>query len=257
MKIAILAGGFGERFVGVERRVPKPLASIGGRPILWHIMKHYEAFGWNDFVVAIGHRGDEIRSYFANLASDGEVRMNGNSNSGHSTNGSYATQNWKVKLVETGEATLTGSRIKQLEPHLGNDTFMLTWCDGLSNVNLDQLLRFHRSHGKLATVTAVRPPSQFGKLTIAGNRVTTFQEKPAQQEGWINGAYFVLEPGIFRYIHGSNVAWEGAPMESLAQDGQLMAFRHPDFWQCMDTVSEQRRLEAYWQSGKPPWKTWS
>ena len=183
--------------------------------------------------------------------------MNGNSKSGRSTNGSYVTNNWKVKLVETGETTPTGSRIKQLAPHLGDGTFMLTWCDGLSNVNLDQLLRFHRSHGKLATVTAVRPPSRFGKLTLAGNQVTNFQEKPAREEGWINGAYFVLEPGIFRYINGPNVAWEREPLETLARDGQLMAFRHPDFWQCMDTISEQRRLEAYWQSGKPPWKTWS
>jgi glucose-1-phosphate cytidylyltransferase len=256
MKVGILAGGVGTRLVEETEIKPKPMVEIGGQPILWHIMKHYGHYGFNDFVVALGYRGEVIKRYvveYCSLYSDltvdlanGQVRHHGG-----------PRPQWKVELVDTGQATLTGGRIKRLAPYLGNSTFMLTWGDGVSDVDLQRLLAFHREHGKLATLTAVRPPARFGRLTLDGDRVAQFEEKPQLGDGWINGAFFVLEPGIFEYIDGDETQWEYEPLERLAADEQLMAYRHESFWQCMDTLRDKRLLETLWEQGNPPWKTWS
>ena len=256
MKVAILAGGVGTRLVEETQIKPKPMVEIGGRPILWHIMEHYAAYGFNEFVIALGYKGEMIKKYivdYCHLNSDlavnlrtGTVKTNGGSR-----------RDWLVELIDTGQPTLTGGRIKRLQPYLDNQTFMLTWGDGVSDVNLTKLLEFHRSHGKLATMTAVRPPARFGHLEINGNgRVKEFSEKPQTAEGWINGAFFVLEPGVFNYIQGDRTPWERGPMEGLARDGQLMAYTHTSFWQCMDTLRDKVLLEELWQSGKAPWKIW-
>jgi glucose-1-phosphate cytidylyltransferase len=255
MKVAILAGGKGSRLAEETQIKPKPMVEIGGRPILWHIMMHYAHYGFKEFVIALGYKGEVIKKYVVDYCSlnsnltvnlgTGEVKVNG----GYSPD-------WTVELVDTGIPTMTGGRIKRLAPHLGNGTFMLTWGDGVSDVSLHDLLAFHRSHGKLATLTAVRPPARYGHLAFDGDRVAQFTEKPQIGEGWINGAFFVLEPGVFDYIDGDDTVWEQEPLERLARDGQLMAYRHNSFWQCMDTLREKHILETFWQSGNPPWKIW-
>lgn len=255
MKVAILAGGVGTRLAEETEVKPKPMVEIGGRPILWHIMLHYSCYGFNHFVIALGYKGEVIKKFMTDYCSlnsnltvklrTGEVKMNG----GHQPD-------WTVDLVDTGIPTLTGGRIKRLAPYLGNETFMLTWGDGVSNVNLHDLLDFHYSHGKLATLTAVRPPARFGHLDLDGQQVMEFSEKPQTKEGWINGAYFVLEPGVFDYIEGDDTQWERGPLERLAIDGQLMAYQHDSFWQCMDTLRDKRLLEDLWQTGRAPWKIW-
>jgi glucose-1-phosphate cytidylyltransferase len=252
VKVAILAGGVGTRLVEETETKPKPMVEIGGKPILWHIMMHYAHYGFSEFVIALGYKGEVIKKYMveycelnSNLTVDfssGEVRVH---------NG--YRPDWKVELVDTGMNTLTGGRIKRLAPYLGNETFMLTWGDGVSNVNLHDLLAFHRSHGKLATLTAVRPPARFGHLEFEGNKVIRFTEKPQTSEGWINGAFFVLEPRIFDYIDGDDTQWEREPLERLSRDSQLMAYHHTSFWQCMDTLRDKRLLESLWESGNPPW----
>lgn len=257
MKVAILAGGVGTRLEEETTIRPKPMVEIGGKPIVWHIMKHYSHYDYQEFVVALGYRGEYIKKYFADYCTlqsnltvnirDGEVHRHGN----------HDNPSWTVDLIDTGSATLTGGRIKQLAPYMGNQTFMLTWGDGVSNVNLDELLKFHNSHGKLATLTAVRPTARFGHLDLDGDRVTEFSEKPQTSEGWINGAFFVLEPGVFDYIEGDHTAWEREPMEQLAKEGQLMAYRHVGFWQCMDTLRDKHLLNELWDSGEAPWKTWA
>jgi len=255
MKVAILAGGVGTRLVEETEVKPKPMVEIGGKPILWHIMMHYSYYGFKDFIIALGYRGEVIKKYMvdysplnSNLTVNlrtGEVKINGG-----------YKPDWTVELVDTGIPTLTGGRIKQLAPYLGNETFMLTWGDGVSNVNLHDLMAFHHAHGKLATLTAVRPPARFGHLDLDGTQVMEFSEKPQTREGWINGAFFVLEPGVFDYIDGDDTQWEREPLERLAKDGQLMAYRHISFWQCMDTLRDKRLLEDLWQSGRAPWKIW-
>ncbi len=257
MKVAILAGGVGTRLVEETEVKPKPMVMIGGRPILWHIMMHYAYYGFKEFVFALGYKGEVIKRYMVDSCSlGGDLTVNlGNGQVTSRTNGA-PHQDWVVHLVETGEATLTGGRIKRLAPYLGNETFMLTWGDGVSDVNLHELLEFHHSHGKLATVTAVRPPARFGLLEFDGDRVARFSEKPQIGEGWINGAFFVLEPKVLDYIDGDMTQWEREPMERLAHDGQLMAYRHTSFWQCMDTLRDKRLLETLWESGKAPWKIW-
>jgi glucose-1-phosphate cytidylyltransferase len=259
MKVAILAGGLGSRISEETEVKPKPMVEIGGRPILWHIMKHYGRYGYDEFVIALGYKGEVIKRYwldFASLHSDlkvglrnGDVTRNGNGNGS-------TPDDWTVDLIDTGPETATGGRIKRLAPHLGDSTFMLTWGDGVSNIDLDDLLRFHRSHGKLATLTAVRPPARFGHLELDGDQIFEFSEKPQIGEGWINGAFFVLEPGVFDYIDGDATQWEREPLEGLARDGQLMAYRHTDFWQCMDTLRDKKLLEELWQNGAP-WRTWN
>jgi len=238
MKIAILAGGTGAR-VGEETVIkPKPMLEIGGRPILWHIMMHYSSYGYDNFVIALGFKGQHIKKYMVDY---GALQSN---------------LTWTVELIDTGIDTMTGGRVKRLAPYLGNETFMLAWGDSVSNIDLDKLLQFHRTHGKLATVTVVRPPARFGQLVFEGDRVTEFSEKPQTKQGWINGAFFVLEPGVFEYIDGDQTQWEKEPMQRLAKDGQLMAFCHTSFWKCVDTLRDIRFLQELWDSNNAPWKIW-
>jgi len=255
MKVGILAGGFGSRLAEETEIKPKPMVEIGGQPILWHIMMHYSYYGFKKFVIAVGYKGEIIKKYMLDYCS---IRSNLNVNLKNGKVKLYNKhkQDWIVDLIDTGIETQTGGRIKRLAPYLGNKTFMLTWGDGVSDVDLRELLAFHRSHGKLATLTAVRPPARYGFMRFEGNRVKKFTEKPQIGEGWINGAFFVLEPGVFDYIDGDDTVWEREPLERLAEDGQLMAYRHRSFWQCMDTLREKYFLESLWQSGKAPWKIW-
>lgn len=256
MKVAILAGGLGTRLAEETEVKPKPMVEIGGQPILWHIMKHYAHYGYTDFVIALGYKGEYIKRWMRDFSSmdsnmtvktgSGDVILHNNNNT-----------DWSVDLIDTGAGSATGGRIKRMAPWIGEGTFMLTWGDGVSNVDLHALLAFHRSHGKLATLTAVRPPARFGHIEFKGDQVQTFTEKPQTAEGWINGAFFVLEPGIFQYIDGDDMQWEKEPLERLASEGELMAYRHNSFWQCMDTVRDKKLLEKLWQEGNPPWKTWS
>lgn len=255
MKVAILAGGVGTRLAEETGVRPKPMVEIGGQPIIWHIMKHYSHYGFKHFVVALGYKGEYIKRWmrdFCSLHSD----MTVNTRDGEITLHNGSPTDWTVDLVNTGADTATGGRIKRLQPWLDSETFMLTWGDGVSDLNIDALLAFHRRHGKLATLTAVRPPARFGHLGFDGDRVSEFTEKPQAAEGWINGAFFVLEPGIFDYIDGDATQWEKEPLECLAGEGQLMAFRHTSFWQCMDTLRDRKLLEQLWQGGNPPWKLW-
>jgi glucose-1-phosphate cytidylyltransferase len=255
MKVAILAGGMGSRLAEETVVRPKPMVEIGGLPILWHIMMHYTTYGYKEFVIALGYKGEYIKKYFVDCASlNGDMTIDMRNGKTHCH--SRYPQDWKIKLIDTGLDTLTGGRIKRLAPHLGNETFMLTWGDGVSNVNLDTLLAFHRAHGKLATMTAVRPPARYGHLVLDGDQIVQFNEKPQIGEGWINGAYFVLEPRVLDYIDGDATQWEAAPLERLAAEGQLMAYKHAEFWQCMDTLREKHILESMWQTGKAPWKVW-
>lgn len=255
MKVAILAGGAGSRLAEETEIKPKAMVEIGGQPIIWHIMKHYDRYDFADFVIALGYKGEVFKKYMVDYCSlssnltvhtqSGEVKVHG----GH-------RPDWTVELVDTGMSTMTGGRIKRLAPYLNDGTFMLTWCDGLANIDLQALLAFHRAHGKLATLTAVRPPARYGHMVFEGDQVAEFTEKPQTVEGWINGAFFVLEPGVFEYIDGDETQWEKEPLENLAKDGQLMAYRHESFWQCMDTLRDKYILENLWQSGNPPWKIW-
>lgn len=255
MKVAILAGGHGTRLAEETEIKPKPMVEIGGRPILWHIMKTYDHYGYKDFVIALGYKGEVIKKYMVDYRSlCGNLTVNlGN---GECVYHEGDTIDWTVELIETGLRTNTGGRIKRLAPYVGNDTFMLTWGDGVADIDLDKLMAFHKSHGKLATLTAVRPPARYGHLELNGQVIEEFSEKPQAQEGWINGAFFVLEPDIFDYIEGDDTQWEKEPLENLARDRQLMAFQHSSFWQCMDTLREKYILQNYWDSGTAPWKIW-
>ncbi len=255
MKIAILAGGYGTRLAEETELRPKPMVEIGGRPILWHIMMHYSHYGYNEFAIALGYKGDYIKRWFKDFSSlEGSVTVQ--TKSGEVNRHDSIRTDWKVDLIETGENTLTGGRIKRLAPWLGDETFMLTWGDGVADVKLDELLKFHRSHGKLATMTVVRPTARYGHIEMNGDQIVEFNEKPQTSEGWINGAFFVLDAKIHEYIDGDDVMWEHSPLERLAADGQLMAYKHNSFWQCMDTLREKHLLEQLWQSGSAPWKTW-
>lgn len=256
MKVGILAGGLGTRLAEETDTKPKPMVEIGGYPILWHIMMLYSKFGHNDFAIALGYKGEIIKRWMRDFSFlHGSLTVN--TGSGEVKSYDTPAMDWSVDLVETGATTNTGGRIKRLKPWMGNETFMLTWGDGVADINLDDLLRFHRSHGRLATMTAVRPPARFGHIELDGDQITRFDEKPQTSEGWINGAFFVLEPEIFDYIDGDDTQWEKKPMENLAKDGQLMAYRHESFWQCMDTMRDKKLLERLWDSGEAPWKTWS
>ena len=255
MKVAILAGGKGTRITEETEIRPKPMVEIGGLPMLWHIMKIYAHHGFDEFVIALGYKGEHIKRWvrdYCSLAGDMTVRTA----TGEVVHHGGQQQDWTVHLVDTGLETQTGGRIKRLQPWLGGETFMLTWGDGVSDIDLRALLAFHRSHGKLATVTCVRPPARYGHLEFDGDRVRCFTEKPQTAEGWINGAFFVLEPGVFDYIEGDATVWEREPLEGLTRDGQLMAYRHGSFWQCMDTLREKHVLCELWDSGRAPWKVW-
>ena len=255
MKVAILAGGLGSRLQEETTVKPKPMIEVGGRPMLWHIMKHYAAFGFDEFVVALGYKGEVIKDYFRNYhfrarnmtvtLADGDLKLH---------EGMH--ENWTVHLLDTGFDTQTGGRVKRVAELVGPETFMLTYGDGVSSLNVADLLAFHRSHGRIATVTAVRPPARFGGMVFEGTRVVRFEEKPQIGEGWINGGYFVLEPGVSRYLENDESIFEREPLEKLAADGELMAFHHEGFWQCMDTLRDLRLLESLWQSGQAQWKVW-
>ena len=255
MKVAILAGGAGSRLAEETHLRPKPMVEIGDKPILWHIMRQYYHYGLKEFVIALGYKGYYIKNYMESYCkNNSNVTVNFQTQEIEYQNSNEL--DWTVELIETGLKTMTGGRIKRLRPFLGDDTFMLTWGDGVSNVDLHKLLEFHRSHGKLATVTAVRPPARYGYMEFDGDRVVQFAEKPQAKEGWINGAFFVLEPGVFDYIDGDEQMFEQEPMERLAQNNQLMAYKHNSFWQCMDTLREKHLLESLWNSGEAPWKMW-
>ncbi len=255
MKVAILAGGEGKRLAEETSVRPKPLVEIGGRPILWHIMMHYAYYGFTDFIVAAGYKIEKLKQYFLEQRTQmhGDCARNPADLEKQSRD---TTWPWNIELVDTGDKTETGGRMKRLAPLLGNKPFMLTWSDGLSNVDLNKLLAFHRHHGKLATVTAVHPPSRFGHLELKGGQVIQYSEKPPLTETWINGAFFVLEPKVLDYIEGDKTIWEKEPLEKLAKEGQLMAYRHPSFWQCMDTLRDKDILEKLWKSDHAPWKVW-
>lgn len=258
MKAVILAGGLGTRISEETSTRPKPMIDIGGRPILWHIMKLYSHFGIQDFIICCGYKGYVIKEYFANYflhMSDVTFDMSSNSMQVHQRN----AEPWKVTLVDTGEQSMTGGRLKRVASYLeGDSEFCFTYGDGVADINLHQLIEFHRSHGKLATLTATLPPGRFGALDLMPDgAVRSFQEKPKGEGGYINGGFFVLSPKVIDYIDDDTSIWERQPLERLAQNGQLCAFRHSGFWQPMDTLREKNHLEELWAKGKAPWKLWA
>jgi glucose-1-phosphate cytidylyltransferase len=259
MKVVILAGGMGTRLAEETDVKPKPMVEIGGRPILWHIMKHYAHFGFNEFVVALGYKGEQIKKYYIDYGKlhgdltlktrSGDVMRHGN---GHDCD-------WSVELIQTGINTTTGGRIKAVAPYVRNETFLMTYGDGVADVDIKKLVAYHKSHGKLATMTVVHPAARFGHVEFDGDTVTAFTEKPQTAEGYINGGYFVFEPEFLEYLPGPIEEvqfFEREPMEKLARDKQLMAYKHTGFWQCMDTLRDKRLLEDLWDTGVAPWKVW-
>ena len=256
MKTIILAGGLGTRLAEETSSVPKPMVTIGGRPMLWHIMKIFSHFGHRDFVVCLGYRGESVKEWLLNLERfEGSFRIDLASGA-LSRLGDCKQEAWSVTALETGLHTQTGGRLKRAMAVADDDEFLVTYGDGVANIDLDALLAFHRSHGRLATVTAVRPPARFGRLHLVGDRVSRFGEKPQAEEGWINGGFFVLNRAVAEYIDGDETPWEREPLAQLALDGQLMAFQHHDYWQPMDTLREREDLERLWMSGAAPWKVW-
>ena len=253
MKVIILAGGFGTRLSEYTETIPKPMVTIGGKPILWHIMKTYENYEHKDFYLALGYKAELIKDYFLNyrsLNSDFTVDLN---------NGNFMTHqninlDWKVTLVDTGQNSMTGGRVKRMKNFVGNETFLLTYGDGVSDINISDLVDFHNSHGKMVTVSAVHPGARFGELEMDGDIVTSFQEKPQTQQGWINGGYFVINPDFFDLIEDDHTILEQEPLERVAKMGELVAFQHKGFWQCMDTKRDRDYLEELWAENKAPWK---
>lgn len=255
MKVVILAGGLGTRLAEETEVKPKPMVEIGGRPLIWHIMQCYSHFGFKEFLIALGYRGEIIKRFFLEYGSlSGSMTVDLGSGKVESTDNEC--EDWIVHLRNTGQDTNTGGRLKRLEPFLKDGTFMLTYGDGVCNLDLSKVLAFHRSHGLIATVTAVRPPSRFGGLIFNGDIVSEFTEKPQIGEGWINGGFFVFEPRLFDYLHDDDTSLESDALEKLAADGQLAAYRHQGFWQCMDTLRDKRFLETLWQQKQAPWKVW-
>lgn len=256
MKVVILAGGLGTRLSEETVARPKPMVEIGGKPILWHIMKLYSHYGFNDFVICLGYKGYIIKEYFSNYflhTSDVTIDLLHNKTEVHQ----QFAEPWKVTLVDTGDHTMTGGRVKRVAPYVNGETFFLTYGDGVADVNVHELLAFHRRHGKLATVTSTQPKGRFGALTLdEQNYVRAFKEKPSGDGNWINGGFFVMEPGLFQYIADDQAALEQEPMEKLSCDGQLLACKHHGFWQPMDTLRDKNYLEDLWVSGKAPWKVW-
>jgi len=255
MNVVILASGLGSRLAEETEVKPKPMVEVGGHPILWHIMKHYGHYGFKDFFIPLGYKGEMIKRYFLDYSGlSGSMTIN--LTSGEVETRDKECEAWTVHLIDTGLLTLTGGRVKRLQAWLTKETFMVTYGDGVSDINLDDLLRFHQAHGKVATVTAVRPPARFGGLIFDGDLVTEFTEKPQIGEGWINGGFLVFEPEVFDYLSGDDSSLEANALESLAADKQLVAYRHDSFWQCMDTMRDKLLLESLWQSGQVPWKVW-
>jgi glucose-1-phosphate cytidylyltransferase len=255
MKVVVLAGGLGTRISEETATRPKPMIEIGGKPVLWHILKTYAHFGINDFVICLGYKGYMVKEYFANYflhTSDVTFDLSRNEMQVHHRH----AEPWRVTLVDTGESTQTGGRLKRAAEFLDDGTFCFTYGDGVSDIDIGAELNFHRERGALATVCAVQPPGRFGALDIEGNRITRFTEKPQGDGSWINGGFFVLEPGALRYIDSDETVWEREPLEALARDGQLSAYTHNGFWQPMDTLRDKTKLEELWQSGSAPWKRW-
>lgn len=256
MKVVLLAGGLGTRLSEETDIKPKPMVEIGGKPVLWHIMKIYSHYGFNDFIVCLGYKGYVIKEYFANYflhQSDVTIDLKRNSLEVHHSK----AEPWKITLVETGLNTMTGGRIKRVQSYIGNEPFMLTYGDGVGDVDIKALLQFHKTHKKYSTVTSVQPSGRFGALNLDNNKnVLSFQEKPKGDGAWINGGFFVLEPEVLNYISSDETVWEKEPLERLARDGQLVAYTHTRFWQPMDTLRDKNHLEELWQSGKAPWKLW-
>ncbi len=257
MKVAILAGGLGTRLSEETAVKPKPMVEIGGKPMLWHIMNVYAAHGFKEFVVALGYKGEVVKEYFLNYHYHSHsltVQLKTGDVTVHNTDG----EDWTVHLLDTGIETQTGGRVKRVAEFIGQEPFMLTYGDGVSNINVAKLLSFHQAHGCLATITAVRPPARFGQMVFNTNeQVSEFVEKPQIGEGWINGGFFVLQPEITKYIEGDQVVFEREPLEQLALDGQLKAYRHAEFWYCMDTLRDVQLLNKLWEEGNAPWKTWA
>ena len=256
MKVVILAGGFGTRISEESHLRPKPMIEIGGMPILWHIMKFYSSFGFNEFVLCAGYKQSVIKEWFADYyINHSDVTFDFTTKEKitvHSTD----SEPWKVTIVDTGLGTMTGGRVKRVAKYLGNEPFFLTYGDGVANVDIAKELEFHKAHGKLATMTAVHPDSRFGVLEIEKNQIKAFREKSEADAGWINGGFMILEPQVIDYIEGDSTVFEKEPLEALVQDNQLMAFRHRGFWQCMDTMRDKEKLEQLWASNKAPWKRW-
>lgn len=256
MKIVILAGGLGTRLAEETEVKPKPMVEVGERPILWHIMKHYAHYGFNEFVIALGYKGEVIKRFFlesSTLHGSFSIDMK----TGHVVERDEAPENWVVHLVDTGLESNTGGRIKRAQKYIGNERFMLTYGDGVSNVDLNALLQTHERNKALVTLTAVRPPARFGGLIFDGNLISQFTEKPQIGEGWINGGFMVMEPEIFNYISTDSTNLEADILEQLAKEGKLTAYRHNDFWQCMDTLRDKKLLENFWQQNNAPWKVWA
>jgi glucose-1-phosphate cytidylyltransferase len=254
MKAVILAGGLGTRISEESHLRPKPMIEIGGKPILWHIMKIYSHYGINDFVICLGYKGYVIKEYFANYflhMSNVTFDMAQNKMEVHER---YA-EPWRVTLIDTGADTLTGGRLKRVRDYVSGEAFCFTYGDGLTDLDIGAVLEFHRGHGKKATLTAIQPPGRYGSLNLEGAEVRSFQEKPAGDGAWINGGFFVLEPSVFDYLEGDQTSWEGKPLQQLAQEGQLMSYRHTGFWQAMDTLRDKNQLEQLWETS-PPWKVW-
>jgi glucose-1-phosphate cytidylyltransferase len=256
VKAVILAGGLGSRLSEETAVRPKPMVEIGGKPMLWHIMKIYAAHGIEDFVICLGYKGYLIKEYFANYylhTCDVSFDLASGSMEVHRS----ATEPWRVTLVDTGESTMTGGRLKRVLPYVGDEDFCFTYGDGLADIDISALVAFHKGQGRLATVTAVQPPGRFGALDVDGNRVRQFEEKPRGDGAWTNGGFFVLSPQVGGYIDGDDTLWEQEPMRSLARDGQLSSYRHEGFWQAMDTLRERNQLEELWASAGAPWRIWA
>ncbi|WP_027582477.1 glucose-1-phosphate cytidylyltransferase [Bradyrhizobium sp. Ai1a-2] len=255
MKVVILAGGLGTRISEESHLKPKPMIEIGGKPILWHIMKIYSHYGISEFIVCLGYKGYVIKEYFSNYflhTSDVTFDMRDNRMEIHQK----FAEPWTVTLVDTGEATMTGGRLKRVAPYLRNETFCFTYGDGVSDIDIDALIKVHKKAGRQATVTAIQPPGRYGALRIDDGRVEQFQEKPAGDGAWINGGFFVLEPSVIDYIEGDDTVWEQAPLQTLAANGQLTSYQHDGFWHAMDTLRDKNQLEDMWAKGRAPWKSW-
>jgi glucose-1-phosphate cytidylyltransferase len=253
MKVVILAGGFGTRLSEYTQGIPKPMVSIGGSPIIWHIMNIYAKYGYKDFFVALGYKSELIKEYFLNypsLNSDFTINLG----SGALTSHQKDSVDWKVTLVDTGLNPMTGGRLKRMQDYVGNETFLLTYGDGVSDINIEELVNFHKNHGKMVTVSAVHPGARFGELDLNGDVVASFKEKPQTSQGWINGGFFVIEPEFFNFIDGDDTILEKDPLEKAAEMGQLMSYRHHGFWQCMDTKRDRDSLEELWETNNAPWK---
>jgi glucose-1-phosphate cytidylyltransferase len=257
MKVVILAGGFGTRISEESHLKPKPMIEIGNMPILWHIMKIYSFYGFNDFIICLGYKGIVIKEYFANyFLHTSDITFDFRSDNKITYHNHY-TEPWKVTLVDTGLETMTGGRIKKIQSYIGNESFLMTYGDGVSNIDIKNLVEFHKSHGKMITVSATQPSGRYGSMALGnGNSVCKFQEKPKGDGSWINAGFFVMEPGIFEYLDGDDTILEDGPLELITKKDELMAFKHESFWQSMDTLRDRTILENLWKSGKAPWKIW-